>query len=105
MLPEVKSNSEIFCETADTFFSRKIPIAGVAGDQQSALFGQMCLEKGMAKTTYGTGCFMVMNTGEKADTSRDNLMTTIAWKVGEKVNDGLEGSGTGKESWRTRGRE
>lgn len=92
MLPEVKSNSEIFCETADTFFSRKIPIAGVAGDQQSALFGQMCLEKGMAKTTYGTGCFMVMNTGEKAVTSRNNLLTTIAWKVGGQVNYALEGS-------------
>lgn len=92
MMPEVKSNSEIFCETADTFFSKKIPIAGVAGDQQSALFGQMCLEKGMAKTTYGTGCFMVMNTGEKAVASDNNLLTTIAWKVGGKVHYALEGS-------------
>lgn len=90
MLPEVKSNSEIFGETTNTL--SPIPITGVAGDQQSALFGQMCLERGMAKTTFGTGCFMVMNTGEKAVQSENNLLTTVAWQLGDKVTYALEGS-------------
>lgn len=92
MLPEVKSNSEIIAKTSTTLFTTKIPIAGVAGDQQSALFGQMCLEKGMAKTTYGTGCFLVMNTGEEAVRSENNLLTTIGWKLGDRVTYALEGS-------------
>ncbi|MBY5957532.1 glycerol kinase GlpK [Membranicola marinus] len=90
MMPEVKSNSEVFGETANTLFP--IPITGVAGDQQSALFGQMCLERGMAKTTYGTGCFLVMNTGEEAVQSDNNLLTTVAWKLDDKVTYALEGS-------------
>ncbi len=92
ILPEVKSSSEVFCTTAGDVFSAKIPIAGIAGDQQAALFGQLCLKPGMAKTTYGTGCFLVMNTGEKPVTSNNKLLTTIAWKVGDKVNYALEGS-------------
>ncbi len=92
MLPEVKSNSEIFATTSTTLFTTKIPIAGVAGDQQSALFGQMCLEKGMAKTTYGTGCFLVMNTGHEAVRSENNLLTTVGWKLGDRVTYALEGS-------------
>lgn len=92
MMPEVKSNSEIFANTATTLFTTKIPIAGVAGDQQSALFGQMCIEKGMAKTTYGTGCFLVMNTGDEAVKSNNNLLTTVAWKLDDTVTYALEGS-------------
>lgn len=92
LLPEVKSSSEVFCTTAGDVFSERIPIAGVAGDQQAALFGQLCLKPGMAKTTYGTGCFLVMNTGEKPVTSNNKLLTTIAWKIGNKVNYALEGS-------------
>lgn len=92
MLPEVKSNSEILATTSTALFAKSIPIAGVAGDQQSALFGQMCLEKGMAKTTYGTGCFLVMNSGKDAIHSRNNLLTTIGWKRGKEVTYALEGS-------------
>lgn len=92
MLPEVRSCSEVYSETATTLFSTKIPIAGVAGDQQSALFGQMCLERGMAKTTYGTGCFLMMNTGGEAVQSGNNLLTTIAWKIGDRIDYALEGS-------------
>ncbi|WP_158857815.1 glycerol kinase GlpK [Lunatibacter salilacus] len=92
ILPEVKSSSEVFCTTAGDVFSAKIPIAGIAGDQQAALFGQLCLKPGMAKTTYGTGCFLVMNTGEKPVTSNNQLLTTIAWKIGDTVNYALEGS-------------
>jgi glycerol kinase len=92
MLPEVKSCSEIFCETAGDVLSVKIPIAGVAGDQQAALFGQLCTEPGMAKTTYGTGCFLVMNTGKDAVRSKNQLLTTVAWKIGEEINYALEGS-------------
>ncbi len=90
MMPEVKSSSEIFAKTENTLYP--IPIAGVAGDQQSALFGQMCIEKGMAKTTYGTGCFLVMNTGDEAVQSDNNLLTTVAWKLGDTVTYALEGS-------------
>jgi glycerol kinase len=92
MLPEVKQSSEVYGQTATTLFATKIPIAGVAGDQQAALFGQMCVEEGMAKNTYGTGCFMLMNTGEKAVLSKNNLLTTIAWKINGKTTYALEGS-------------
>ena len=92
MLPEVKSSSEIYSETATTLFSTKIPISGIAGDQQAALFGQLCIEPGMTKTTYGTGCFMVMNTGNEVVTSENNLLSTIAWKIGNSVTYALEGS-------------
>jgi glycerol kinase len=92
MLPEVKQSSEIYGETSTTLFSTKIPIAGVAGDQQAALFGQLCTEPGMVKNTYGTGCFMLMNTGSKPVYSKNNLLTTIAWKINGKVTYALEGS-------------
>ncbi len=92
MLPEVKESSEVYGKTATTLFSTKIPIAGIAGDQQAALFGQMCTDPGMLKTTYGTGCFLLMNTGEKAILSKNNLLTTVAWKINGKVNYALEGS-------------
>ena len=93
MLPEVKSSSEIYTNTAgDHFFGKEVPIAGVAGDQQAALFGQGCYEKGMAKNTYGTGCFMLMNTGEKPVRSQHGLLTTIAWGINGKVEYALEGS-------------
>lgn len=92
MLPEVKTCSEVYCETAGDVLSVKIPIAGVAGDQQAALFGQLCIEPGMAKTTYGTGCFLVMNTGKEAVRSKNQLLTTVAWKIGDEINYALEGS-------------
>lgn len=92
MLPEVKTCSEVYCETAGDVLSVKIPIAGVAGDQQAALFGQLCIEPGMAKTTYGTGCFLVMNTGKEAVRSNNKLLTTVAWKIGDEINYALEGS-------------
>jgi len=92
LLPEVKSSSEVICTTSGKIFSAKIPIAGIAGDQQAALFGQLCLEKGMAKTTYGTGCFLVMNTGEKPVKSNNQLLTTIAWKINGVTTYALEGS-------------
>ncbi|MFD2200266.1 glycerol kinase GlpK [Shivajiella indica] len=92
ILPQVKSSSEIYCETSGDILSHKIPIAGIAGDQQAALFGQLCTQPGMAKTTYGTGCFLVMNTGEKPVRSNNQLLTTVAWEVNGKVNYALEGS-------------
>lgn len=93
MLPEVKSSSEVYGTTlAKHFFGREVPIAGIAGDQQAALFGQACFEPGLAKNTYGTGCFMLMNTGEKAVRSKNGLLTTIAWGVDGKVEYALEGS-------------
>ena len=92
MLPEVRSSSEVYGETAGKLLSAKIPIAGIAGDQQAALFGQMCTEEGMVKNTYGTGCFMLMNVGEHPVESRNNLITTIAWKIGDKIQYALEGS-------------
>lgn len=92
LLPEVKSCSEVYCETAGDVLSVKIPIAGIAGDQQAALFGQLCTEPGMAKTTYGTGCFLVMNTGNEAVRSKNQLLTTVAWKIGDEINYALEGS-------------
>lgn len=93
MLPDVRSSSEVYGKTAPHhFFGHEIPIAGAAGDQQAALFGQECFEKGMAKNTYGTGCFMLMNTGEKAVKSEHGLLTTIAWGLNGKVEYALEGS-------------
>lgn len=92
MLPEVKSSSEVYGETSTELGSRPIPIAGIAGDQQAALFGQMCLKKGMAKNTYGTGCFLLMNIGNKPVKSENKLVTTIGWKIGKEVVYALEGS-------------
>ncbi len=92
MMPEVKSSSEVYGHTKTTIFAHKVPISGIAGDQQTALFGQMCTEPGMVKNTYGTGCFLLMNSGEKPILSKNNLITTIAWKIGNKVNYALEGS-------------
>lgn len=92
LLPEVKSSSEVYASSKTTIFASKVPIAGIAGDQQAALFGQRCIESGMGKNTYGTGCFMVMNTGEKPIKSENNLLTTIAWEVDGKVEYALEGS-------------
>jgi glycerol kinase len=93
MLPKVKPSSEVYALTSEEhFFGKKIPIAGAAGDQQAALFGQTCFEKGMAKNTYGTGCFMLMNTGEKAVRSEHGLLTTIAWGLNGKIEYALEGS-------------
>ncbi|GGC84232.1 glycerol kinase [Thalassobacillus devorans] len=93
MLPEVKQSSEVYGNTVDYhFFGHEVPIAGIAGDQQAALFGQACFEKGMAKNTYGTGCFMLMNTGEKGVKSEHGLLTTLAWGLDGKVEYALEGS-------------
>jgi glycerol kinase len=91
ILPEVRSSSEIYGKTVGHFAS-SIPVAGIAGDQQSALFGQMCIEPGMVKNTYGTGCFMVMNIGNKPINSTSKLLTTIAWKIGNETQYALEGS-------------
>ena len=92
MLPEVKSSSEIYGHTKTTIFAHEVPIAGIAGDQQAALFGQMCTAPGSVKNTYGTGCFLLMNTGTKPILSKNKLLTTIAWKIGGTVNYALEGS-------------
>lgn len=92
MLPQVKSCSEIYGTTQLGQFSYDIPIAGIAGDQQAALFGQMCTEPGSLKNTYGTGCFLLMNTGKDAVMSKHNLLTTIAWKLGDEITYALEGS-------------
>lgn len=92
MLPEVKSSSEMYGHTKTTIFAHEVPISGIAGDQQAALFGQMCIEPGAIKNTYGTGCFVMLNTGEKPVKSENNLLTTIAWKIGDKINYALEGS-------------
>ena len=90
MLPEVRSSSEVYGET--TLFGARIPIAGMAGDQQAALFGQVCTTPGMVKNTYGTGCFMLMNTGTKPIASKNNLLTTVAWRIGKRTDYALEGS-------------
>lgn len=92
MLPRVASSSEIYDHTNTTFFASKVPISGIAGDQQAALFGQMCTNEGMVKNTYGTGCFLLMNTGEKPFLSKNNLITTIAWQLDGKTYYALEGS-------------
>lgn len=92
MLPQIKSSSEIFGTTSGAFSNAKIPVAGIAGDQQSALFGQLCTQPGMVKNTYGTGCFMLMNTGEQPVASKNNLLTTVAWKINGVTHYALEGS-------------
>ena len=92
MLPEVKPSSGIMAHTTTTIFAHSLPIAGVAGDQQAALFGQMCVRPGAVKNTYGTGCFLLMNSGDKPIVSKNRLLTTIAWKIGDKVTYALEGS-------------
>jgi glycerol kinase len=92
LLPEVKSSSEIYAESDPDLFGAPIPIAGDAGDQQAALFGQACFKPGMMKNTYGTGCFLLMNTGEQANASKNGLLTTIAWGVKKKIEYALEGS-------------
>jgi glycerol kinase len=92
LLPQVKESSELFGETDVDIFSEKIPIAGIAGDQHAALFGQMCLEKGMVKNTYGTGCFMLMNIGDQFTESKNNLLTTVAWKINGRIQYAFEGS-------------
>ena len=92
MLPQIRSSSEVYGHTQNILTAKNIPIAGIAGDQQSALFGQMCTQPGMVKNTYGTGCFMLMNTGEKPVASTHNLLTTVAWKVNGITQYALEGS-------------
>jgi glycerol kinase len=92
MLPEVRSSSEVYGHTGSRIFAHPLPIAGVAGDQQAALFGQRCTERGMSKNTYGTGSFMLLNTGAEAVPSQHNLVTTVAWKIGEQTEYALEGS-------------
>jgi len=92
MMPQVRSSSEVYGHTKTTLFAHEVPISGIAGDQQAALFGQMCTEPGSVKNTYGTGCFLLMNSGEKPIMSSNNLLTTIAWKIGDKVTYALEGS-------------
>jgi len=92
MLPEVKPSSGVLGETDPKLFGSAIPIAGIAGDQQAATFGQGCFRSGMAKNTYGTGCFLLMNTGKKAVASRNGLLTTIGWQIGDQVTYCLEGS-------------
>lgn len=92
MLPKVKASSEVYGHTQSTFYDSKIPIAGIAGDQQAALFGQMCTKPGMVKNTYGTGCFMLMNIGDKPVVSKNNLLTTVAWQINGKTTYAFEGS-------------
>ncbi|MEO7924062.1 MAG: glycerol kinase GlpK [Chitinophagaceae bacterium] len=92
VLPEVKSSSKIYGVTGNIVPDSRVPIAGIAGDQQAALFGQLCTQPGMVKNTYGTGCFMLMNTGEKAISSKNNLLTTVAWQIDGKTHYALEGS-------------
>lgn len=92
ILPEIKSSSQIYGMTAHGVFEERIPIAGIAGDQQAALFGQACHHPGQAKNTYGTGCFLLMNTGSSPVKSDNRLLTTVAWKIGDEVTYALEGS-------------
>lgn len=92
VLPKVCGSSEVYGQTADGLTPAGVPIAGIAGDQQAALFGQMCTRQGMVKNTFGTGCFMLMNTGGEAVESKNNLLTTVAWKVGGLTEYALEGS-------------
>lgn len=92
MMPTVKSSSEVYGYTTTTLFAHKVPISGIVGDQQAALFGQMCVEPGEAKNTYGTGCFLLMNTGDKPIRSNNRLLTTVGWRIGDKVTYALEGS-------------
>ncbi|MDQ6843902.1 MAG: glycerol kinase GlpK [Bacteroidota bacterium] len=92
MLPQVRSSSEVYGETEQILTAARVPVCGIAGDQQAALFGQMCIKPGMVKNTYGTGCFMLLNTGDRPVISNNNLLTTIAWKIGDNTTYALEGS-------------
>jgi len=92
LLPQIRSSSEVYGYAHASLFSGSIPVAGIAGDQQAALFGQMCTQPGMVKNTYGTGCFMLMNTGEQPVSSKNNLLTTVAWKINGITHYALEGS-------------
>lgn len=92
MMPTVKSCSEVYGHTKTTLFAHEVPICGIAGDQQAALFGQMCVDRGDIKNTYGTGCFLVMNTGNQPIVSQNNLLTTVAWQIGQETTYALEGS-------------
>jgi glycerol kinase len=92
ILPEVRGSSEIYASTASDIFGEAVPIAGIAGDQQAALFGQRCTTPGMAKNTYGTGCFLLMHTGTEPVSSGHGLVTTVAWKIGDETHYALEGS-------------
>ncbi len=92
VLAEVRSSSEVYGHTREDLFGTPIPIAGIAGDQQAALFGQMCIDRGMLKTTYGTGCFMLLTTGDRLVRSSSNLLTTVAWRIGGQTTYALEGS-------------
>jgi glycerol kinase len=94
MLPQVQSSSQVYAETSSDIFDRPIPIGGIAGDQQAALFGQNCRRNGMAKNTYGTGCFLLMNVGDAPPVSKNRLLSTLAWQLGPnaKPDFALEGS-------------
>jgi glycerol kinase len=92
ILPQVHPSSQVYGYTDKEFFGEEIPVSGIAGDQQAALFGQMCLDEGMVKNTYGTGCFVVMNTGSKPIASKNKLLSTIAWQIGDQVTYAIEGS-------------
>ncbi|MEZ6137751.1 MAG: FGGY-family carbohydrate kinase [Pirellulaceae bacterium] len=92
ILPEICSSSEIFCHSDKKLFGASIPVAGIAGDQHAALFGQLCTQPGMVKNTYGTGCFMLMNTGNQPRVSQNNLLTTYGWQIGKRAEYALEGS-------------
>ena len=92
MLPEIRSNSEVYCQTTALDGQTSVPVAGIAGDQQAALFGQLCTQPGMVKNTYGTGCFMLMNTGTEMTPSKNNLLTTVAWQIDGVTSYALEGS-------------
>ena len=92
MLPEIRSNSEVYCHTTALDGQTPVPVAGIAGDQQAALFGQLCTQPGMVKNTYGTGCFMLMNTGQEMTPSKNNLLTTVAWQLDGVTSYALEGS-------------
>jgi glycerol kinase len=92
MLPEIRSSSEVYGDVSSSLGIEHVPIAGIAGDQQAALFGQMCLQPGMSKNTYGTGCFLLQNIGTTPTTSRNQLVTTVAWQVGSRTEYALEGS-------------
>lgn len=92
LLPEVRSSSEVYGEVSTALGLGGVPVSGIAGDQQAALFGQMCIKPGLTKNTYGTGCFMLQNTGAKAVASKNRLLTTVAWQIGNKLEYALEGS-------------
>ena len=92
LLPDVRSSSEEYAKTSERTFMPNVPIAGIAGDQQAALFGQVCTKPGMVKNTYGTGCFLLMQTGEQAVESKHHLLTTVAWRIGDRTEYALEGS-------------